>query len=264
MTHDPGERWLLQRFGLLEPLSDLQRVRLAAQARLMTLEHGRRVYGPGDRSEHVYLVGMGLVGLAAPQDGWLPLTFLYPGEIFGEMALFGDARRDHGADVQHDAVICALPAVPVRELMHVNAEFARQVGRLLAARLRALQTHVAELLHPGARARVAHVLLTLAGRFGSRVGDAILVPVGLRQQDLAALAGVRRETANGILRDFSRLGIARMTRREIRLTDPAALEAALVERCDRGHTTTGSSFMTPDPFSIAVDATGDPTARKTA
>jgi CRP-like cAMP-binding protein len=249
---------------LMTGTNDVQRARLAAQARLMTVEQGRRVYGPGDRSEHAYLLGPGLVRLATPQARLLPLIFLYAGEIFGESGLFDDTPRDHSADVQQDAVICAVPAALLRELMRCNAEFARQMGRLPAARVRALQSRVAELLHPSARARVAQVLLTLGRRFGSRVGDAILVPVGLRQQDLAALAGVRRETANGILRNLSRLGLARVTRRDIRLTDPAALLAMLGERCGPPHMAPPPRFMPLDPVAGSVDAADRLVASKTA
>jgi hypothetical protein len=78
-------------------------------------------------------------------------------------------------------------------------------GRYGATRLRETDVTVAAASFLSLRGRVACTLLELAEHFGEDVGSGrIVIHQKIRQSDLAALAGIARETVNRILNDWKR------------------------------------------------------------
>ena len=78
-------------------------------------------------------------------------------------------------------------------------------GRYGATRLRETDVTVAAGSFLSLRGRVARTLLELAEHFGEDVGSGrIVIHQKIRQSDLAALAGIARETVSRILNDWKR------------------------------------------------------------
>ncbi len=222
-----SELWFLQRFRLIETLNDDQREAIRRVITLSELKRGSRVYKPGDPAEHIYLLRFGVVKLGTPvADGGLKiLTFVYTGDLFGESAVIEEGPRDHAAEVHEDSIVCAVPREPLVQIMRETPEFGYQLTKLMAIRLRTLETRVEHLLHRSAQARIAHTLLTLGRQFGAEVGHGLVIPLRLSQRDLASLVGVRRETVNLVLQDFRQRGLVQAQRRQILVQNPAGLEA---------------------------------------
>ncbi|MBI2189863.1 MAG: Crp/Fnr family transcriptional regulator [Acidobacteria bacterium] len=74
-------------------------------------------------------------------------------------------------------------------------------------RIRYFRARVAHLLCRTPHARVAHTLLTLAAERSVMDADGVLIPLRLSQLELAALAGLTRETVNIVLRDLRGRGL---------------------------------------------------------
>jgi CRP-like cAMP-binding protein len=79
-----------------------------------------------------------------------------------------------------------------------------------------------EVLFVPVEKRVFRVLDRLAARFDT--GETPIV-IRLRQEDIAAMAGTRRQTANRPLKSAEARGIVRIGRGRIEVVDPAALSA---------------------------------------
>jgi len=210
---------------LLQTLSPEQLRRLEPGSETLELSRGQRLYGPGDPSDRIYLVRVGIMKMtAATADGReVILGFVSAGDIFGELALVDDVPRDHVASAHEDSIVHAIERDRMVGCMRDTPEVGFQINRILGLRLRTLSRRVAELLCKSAELRVTRTLLDLAEAHGIADAQGVLVPLRLSQRDLANLAGLSRETVNAVLQDLRARGIVEADRRHIRLLDPDGL-----------------------------------------
>lgn len=219
--------WYLERFRLLDALSQEQKRQVEQATQMLQLRRGERAYLPGDPSDRIFLLKSGVIKIAAVgADGRESiLALLHPGDIFGELAVVDDSPRDHLAEAFQDAVICAMNRDLMLRLIRESPELGYQVTKILGFRLRTFRSRVEELLCRSAQARLAQALLDLAGEHGVPDADGVLIPLRLSQRDLGKLVGLSRETVNGVLQEFRQRGLVEADRRTIRIREPEALRA---------------------------------------
>ncbi len=219
--------WYLERFRLLDALTDGQKRQVEEMTRMLEIKRGERIYTQGDPSDQVYLLKAGVVRISTSggDQGETILALLYPGDILGERAVVDDSPRDHLATAHEDVVLCALGRDLLLRMVQETPALGYQITKLMGLRLRRFQTRIEELLFKSAHARVAHALLDIAAGYGIQDGRGMLIPIRLSQRDLGNLVGLARETVNVVLQDFRQRGMVEAERRSIRITDPAGLRA---------------------------------------
>jgi CRP-like cAMP-binding protein len=216
--------WYLERFRLLDALTDEQKRAVEQSTRMLELGRGRRIYLAGDVSDQVFLLKTGIVKIyTSGEQQDLVLAFLYPGDIFGELALIDDSPHDEIAEVVEDAVLCALNRDVLVRLIRQTPSLGYEITKLMGRRLRRFRTRVEELLYKSAHARVANTLLDLAADYGIKDADGVLIPIRLKQSELGSLVGLARETVNIVLQDLKQRGLVEASRTSIRLKDPERL-----------------------------------------
>ena len=218
--------WYFERFRMLEALSEAQRQHLAQVTRMLDVKRGQRIYLAGDPSDQIYLLKSGVIKIATttPDHREVILAFLYPGDIFGELAVVDDAPRDHLAEAYDDCVLCAMDRDTVLQVLNDVPAIGFQITKLIGLRLRTFRSRVEELLCKSAHARVAHALLDLAGRHGTPDADGVLIPLRVTQGDLGKLVGLSRETVNAILQEWREQNLVETNRRSIRIRDLRRLQ----------------------------------------
>lgn len=219
--------WYLERFRLLDALTDAQKRQVEAMTRMLEIKRGQRIYLAGDPSDQIFLLKAGVVRISTigGEQGETILAFLYPGDIFGELAVVEDSPRGHLATAHEDVVLCAVGRELLLRMIHETPALGYQITKLMGLRLRRFQTRIEELLFKSAHARVAHALLDMATDYGVPDNQGVLIPIRINQRDLGNLVGLARETVNVVLQDFKQRGIVEAERRSIRITDPAGLRA---------------------------------------
>lgn len=217
--------WYLQRFRLLDALTDQQKGAVEKMTRMLEVPSGQRIYLAGDPSDQIFLLKAGVVKISTggPEGQDTILALLYPGDIFGELAIVDDAPRDHVATAHVDTVLCALNRDLLLQMVRQCPALGYQITKLMGLRLRRLRTRVEELLYKSAPARIAHTLLDLGADYGIRDDAGILIPLRLNQGDLGNLVGLARETVNIVLQDFRQRGLVEANRHSIRIKDPDRL-----------------------------------------
>jgi len=101
---------------------------------MQDLKRGHKIYLPGDPSDVVFLLKVGIVKIStggADQDTILAL--LYPGDIFGELAIFDDSPRDHIAEVVEDATLCAINRNMLHQFIQQSPALRYQVTKLMGS-----------------------------------------------------------------------------------------------------------------------------------
>lgn len=217
--------WYLERFRLIDILTDSQKRAVEAATRMHEMKRGEHIYAPGEPSDRIFLLKAGVVRISSRVgDGdERILALLYPGDVFGELAIVDEAPRGHLATAHEDVVLCGLSRDLLMRLTQETPALGYRITKLIGLRLRRFETRIEELLFKSAHARVAHALLGMAHDYGVRDNGGVVIPIRLNQRDLGNLVGLARETVNIVLQDFRQRGLVDATRRSIRIADPARL-----------------------------------------
>ena len=155
-----------------------------------------------DEGEGIAVIQTGLAKVRAytPDGEEAVMAVLGPGDLMGEMAVLAAGVRNADVVALTPLKVVKLRAGAYRELLLTDGAISLALARLLAGRLTALNRRF--LLRGGdATTRLLGVLLDLAHTCSGGKDPLALIPP-LPQRELAAMAGLSRETTS---RTFAQL-----------------------------------------------------------
>jgi CRP-like cAMP-binding protein len=177
-------------------------------ARLRALADGEMLYEKDRAADAWYGIVEGAVRLGASTcDGRQGLlTFLEPGNWFGDTSLFDGMPRPHDAVAHGATLLLVLPAARFFELLDRYPVLYRHFVLLFCQRTRLLFVAMEATAAFPLEERLALYLVNLANGHGLREGEDIVIRLHLPQEHLAQLLGVTRQRISQILRDWERHG----------------------------------------------------------
>jgi CRP/FNR family transcriptional regulator, cyclic AMP receptor protein len=192
--------------GLLSRLPEHLLRSLFSRATTLRLKPDEVLFLAGDPGDGCYRVLDGLLKVVMRSDGnERILAFLGLGAIVGEMAVIDRLPRCASVVAVRPAILSFVSDADFREFAKEHPQVYEALVALLAARLRETDTTIATGTFLPLHGRVACTLLELAQKFGQDVGSGrIVIHQKIGQRDLAAMAGIARETVNRILSDWKR------------------------------------------------------------
>lgn len=170
-------------------------------------------------SIHVIEKGRVLIEVTTSRGDVAALSVRGPGEVLGELAIVGNGRRTAKVTALEPTETLSLNRVTLDRLRDDDPRVDRYLVALLADKLAEATNQLMEVLFLPVETRVFRVLVRLADAFdgdGHRDGP---VTVRIRQEDVAAMAGTRRQTANPPLKDAEAAGAIRISRGRIEIVD---------------------------------------------
>lgn len=188
---------------------------LAAISRTLRSRHFRRgevLFHEGDPGDSLFIVVSGSVKVVIPSDqgGEAILATLGRGESLGELSLFDGVARSASAIAIEPVEALMLPRQQFLSLLATDAGLRNAVLEHLAAELRRLTTHVAELHFLDLTGRLAARLVRLADERGERTVDGSIRLDRPSQRDLAAMVGSTRQSVNKLITEFAQEGLVRL------------------------------------------------------
>ena len=222
---DDGRR-LLGECVLFRGLATTERQALCSRIRVRTFAAGETIFLMGAPGDTMMAVLSGNVRISVPsQEGReLLLAILFPGEVFGEIALLDGKQRTADATAMTQ---CSLATLERREILafferHPSAWL--NIVSVLCDRLRKTDEHLSEVAFLQLPVRLAKALLR-----GVSINDHAAVgkksgQIQLSQRELGNLVGAARETVNKCLRGWQEDGIVLIKAGVITIVDRAALE----------------------------------------
>ncbi len=221
-------RLLLMRLGLLESLSEEQISAVQERLRRRCLAAGQALFVQGERCEHLHIVQDGIIRLRCEDEsrGDRTLEIVPEGHVLGEAGVFMSMPYPCSAEAVQDSVVASLHRDELRRLIDSVPGFGWQMLRLLSKRLVGTQLHLQALASPDVRGRVGAVLLHLAQEAADPL-KAGPVTLRARQEELAQMAGVTRETVSRVLGEWSRAGLLVVGRGRLTIPDTSRLQEAL-------------------------------------
>jgi CRP/FNR family transcriptional regulator, cyclic AMP receptor protein len=200
---------------------------LFGSATIRRLKAGDTLFQTGDSGDGCFRLDTGLlkVSLISPQVKERIIAILTPGAVVGDLAVIDGLPRSASVVALTNSELRFLSGVAFEQLAREHPEIDRYLVKLLAARLRHADETIAALAFLPVKARVARALLTLAEDLGEAMDSGgILIPRMIHQTDIAAMAGVSRETTNRILNAWERKKVVTKSAGSYRIDDRARLE----------------------------------------
>lgn len=213
---DAATRALLDADSWFGSLPPERRTALLGEARVRTLAAGATIYAAGDPPNGLWAVVAGEVRLTGhPVAGHEVLALiLRPGTWFGEVSTLDGGPRPHDATAFGPVRVLHVPMAAFHRLAEAIPGLYHDLGRLVCQHQRVALDFIAQTIALPLPARIARLLADRADQdAGLRV----------RQEDLAAMLNVSRQTLNRHLARLAAAGLVRLSYGRIEVADAARL-----------------------------------------
>ncbi len=180
------------------------------------------IYFEEDSANKVYLIEKGKVKIGYyNEDGdEVVKAILSRGELFGETAILGEAKREEFAQsVDNSTSICPVGVDTMHNLMRNNQTFSLKIYKLIGFKLKKLERRLQILLFKDAKTRLVEFLEELCTDYGydcEKTGDKV-IHHPYTQRDIASLIGTSRPTLNILLNELKEENVIEFGRKEIRI-----------------------------------------------
>ena len=181
--------------------------KLFANAKRVRLAAGKILFRAGTSGNGCYRVEDGLlkVTMVWSSSAERILAFLGRGAIVGELSIIDGLPRSATVVAVRDATLGWLSRAEFEAFAEEHPEVHKSLVKLLAHRLRETNTMVAAGSFLSLKGRVARTILELADHFGQEVAPGrIVIRQKIGHNDLAAMAGIARESLTRVLNDWQR------------------------------------------------------------
>jgi CRP-like cAMP-binding protein len=207
----------LSTIDLFQALSEKEREELERISTPSLVRKGKVFYRPEESGDVIFLLKEGAVQLyrISPEGKKLVITSLGAGSLFGEMALLGQQMHNTFAEATEDCTLGLVNRADLERLILQRPQLAVRMLEVIGRRLREAESRLEDLAFKGIPARLASILVRLAGE-----ADQVS---GLTHQDLAEMVGTYRETATQVLNELKGRGLIEIGRKRIMITDRPGL-----------------------------------------
>jgi len=183
------------------------------------------IFHEGDLGDTVHVIEKGrvLIEVTTARGDVAALSVRGPGEVIGELAIVGGGRRRTARVTTLEATHTLMfSEATLDELRAEDPRVDQYLIELLASKLSETTAQLMEVMFVPVEKRVIRVLDRLAQVFDDGA-EKILIRV--RQEDIAAMAGTRRQTANRPLKAAEVEGAIRIGRGRVEVIDRDLLHA---------------------------------------
>jgi CRP/FNR family transcriptional regulator, cyclic AMP receptor protein len=216
---------LLGRVPLFADLAERDLEQLAQVAVPRTYEAGEAVFREGDSGDTCYVIREGAVRVTRRHSDGRVITLaeLRPGDIFGELAMFGGETRSASVEALEHTRGIAILAGDMRRIMVAHPEIAVKMLEGLADRLRAANERISRQSFQTVAGRVASALLAQSKARSTDGPGQRDVVIEATQAEIAQLAGASRESASRFLAKLERAGLITTGRGRVIVHEPESL-----------------------------------------
>ena len=182
---------------------------------------GEFIYVKDDESDKIFMLIRGRVkiGVYGEADKEIIKAVLGKGEVFGELALVSNEKRNEFAQAMEETEVCMIRKKDLHLLFKDRSSIQNFFLRLFGSRILALEHRFERLVFKDSRSRVIDFLIELADDNGERVGYEIVVRKFLTHQEIANITATSRQTVTTVLNDLRSKDLIKFDRRRLLIRD---------------------------------------------
>ncbi len=195
-----------------------------------TFKKSEFIYMTDDLANQVFFINEGAVKVISytEEGNEVIKAILHPGEIFGELSVYGEQKRNDYAQAIVDTQVCTLSRTEVVSLMRDVGDFQAFLNKLIGKRVIMTQKRLESLLFKDARTRIAEYILEQADKKSTNTHKGIIIRNYLTHQEIASYTGTSRQTVTTILNQFREQGHIEFDRKKIVIKDLQAFKQTLM------------------------------------
>ena len=217
----------IRNVSLFKDLADAEYKELEPYLASVSFKKREEIFSEGDQPEWFYLVLNGKVKITKlSQDGKeIILEVISPTDIFGGVAVIRGFPYPANAVAMED---CTVLRISRKNLMRIVDRFPNimyHVALQLGDRMKSSYESLKNIALERVEARIAALLLKLAGKVGVKRKDGILVDMRLTKQDVADMVGTTVETSIRTFSKFKKQGLITESDGKFVIADKESLEA---------------------------------------
>lgn len=222
----PESEWT-KRPGLFHGLDPRDMATIVAAAQRRAVARHAFFFHEGEPASALHVLARGETRLVqtTAEGHQVVVRIVGPGDMFGGVALLGDAVYPASAQAISASEALAWPAPIIAQLVARHPALALNALRVLAQRLGETQDRYRELATERVEQRVARALLRLARQAGRREERGVRIDMALTRQDLAELTGTTLYTVSRVLSGWQARGLVDSGRARVVIRDPHGLVA---------------------------------------
>ena len=202
-------RNILSDIRLFEGLTSAQLDWVSRRAHRRVFPVGANVMTAEQPGEAVYIVLHGTVKIHVEQaDGRdVILALLGSGDLIGEMSLIDSVGRSASVTTLENSLMLWMGKETFQEMLDTFPPVARNLVKILSARVRLSDQLIQALASLDVYGRVARQLLAFTEKYGRPREDGIQIRILFTQGDMADLVGASRKRVNQVMVSFKEQGL---------------------------------------------------------
>jgi CRP-like cAMP-binding protein len=206
---------------LFKEISNFSDDQISGMCKVVQFRPKDIVLNRDDVSSEVFLILDGTVSICDFSSGGKEVTYseISKGGVFGEFAAIDDAPRSAFVEAKTDVVVARMSAQDFRRLITSDGAFGLSVAKHLVAKIRLLSQRVFEFGALSVRQRLYSEILRLCENATPNDGGTCILVPAPSHYELATRVATHREAVTKELNRLVALGIARLERRSITITD---------------------------------------------
>jgi CRP-like cAMP-binding protein len=174
----------------------------------------------------ILVAGRLRVSAASAEGRAIAFRVVEPVEVVGEIAALDGGARTADVTAVQDSTVHRVPRTAWMAAMKAQPDLAIATIRLVCRRLRDTSADLERVATQRVPARLAALLLKLAGDYGRLLPDgAVLLPMRLSQTEISMLIASTREAVNKQFATWKEAGLLTVKAGHIVIRRPAALAA---------------------------------------
>lgn len=196
-----------------------------------SFKKGEFIYFSDDTADKVFFINDGAVKIAGytEEGNEMIKAVLHKGEIFGELAVYGEQKRSDYAQAVEQTDLCILNREDVVGLMRDVSGFQNFLNSLIGQRVVYTQKRLESLLFKDAKTRVAEYIFEQSKKNGKKLADgAVSLRNYLTHQEIANFTGTSRQTVTTVLNQFRDERMIDFDRKKIIVRNLDALKSELL------------------------------------
>ncbi len=216
----------LKKIDLFKNLSDKELKELEPYLITTTLKKKGDIFSEGDQPEWFYIVSKGKVKITklSHEGKEIILEIISPPDIFGGVAVLRNFPYPANAVAMEDSEIIKISRKNLMRLVDRFPNLMYCIALQLGDRMKSSYDSLKNIALERVEARIAALLLKLAGKIGIETNEGLLIDMRLTKQDVADMVGTTVETSIRTFSKFKKQGFLTDKNGKIVLKDREGLE----------------------------------------
>ncbi|MDR1274334.1 MAG: Crp/Fnr family transcriptional regulator [Odoribacteraceae bacterium] len=200
-------------------VAEAEFAKLLADATVTAYKKGEFVYEENSRVKGCYLLYSGIVKIfQTGNEGKEQIIRLgKEGDLFGFRSVIREEPACTSVETLADCILCHVPGRSLVEAITRSPAFANEMMQIACRELGDANRYIKDIAQKPVRARLAEILLLIAGDFGLEKDGALTL--NLTRGDLSNFVGTATETLIRLLSEFKNERLIATRGRRIRLLD---------------------------------------------